>query len=218
MSYRPKILILTAKTGGGHVSVAEALREQLQDDYAITIVDPCPGMVDGHYRFISRHMLWLCAAEFELTNTPARAALVHHMLNLYLGRALQKALDEFPHDIVISTHPFYSYEVMQALKKRSSHVPFGLFFVDMKVHCSWLHEKNAAATFAMTRESYQQAINAGFDAGLLNLAGWPVRRQFYRTSDLSRAEILKRLNLDPDCFTVFMQGGAEGAARVEQTL
>src|SRR5205823_11400812 len=103
--------------------MAEALQEQFQDDYAITIADPCPGLVDGHYRLISRHALWLCAAEFHLTNTPARAALVHHMLNLYLSRSLQKALDEFHYDIVISTHPFFSYEVMYALKKRSSHVP-----------------------------------------------------------------------------------------------
>src|SRR5689334_21113372 len=108
-------------------------------------------MVDGHYRFISRHMLWLCAAEFHLSNTPARATLVHYMLNLYLGRALQKALDEFPHDIVINTHPFFSYEVMQALKKRSSRVPFVVLFVDPKVHCTWLHEKNATATLALTR-------------------------------------------------------------------
>lgn len=83
------MLILTVKTGGGHISIAEALRDQLQDDYAITIADPCPGIVDGHYRFISCHALWLCALEFKLTNTPARAALVHSMLNLYLARALQ---------------------------------------------------------------------------------------------------------------------------------
>lgn len=218
MSYRPNMLILTSKTGGGHVSLAEALRDQLQDDYAISIVDPCPGMVNGHYRFISRHMLWMCAAEFYLTNTPARAALVHSMFNLYLARALHRALDEFPHDIVISTHPFYTYEVMQALKKRSSRVPFGVFFVDTKVHCSWLHEKDADATFALTRESYQQALDARFDPSHLHLVGWPVRSQFYRASDVSRTEMLKQLYLDPDCFTVFLQGGAEGAARVEQTL
>jgi UDP-N-acetylglucosamine:LPS N-acetylglucosamine transferase len=32
MPYRPKLLILTCKTGGGHVSLAEALRDQLQND------------------------------------------------------------------------------------------------------------------------------------------------------------------------------------------
>jgi UDP-N-acetylglucosamine:LPS N-acetylglucosamine transferase len=175
-------------------------------------------MIDGHYRFVSRHMLWICAAEFYLTNTPARAALVHSMLNVYLARSLEKALDEYPHDMLISTHPFYSYEVMQALKKHSSHVPFGIFFADTKVHCSWLHEKHAAATFAMTRESYQQALDAGFDRSRLHLVGWLVRRQFYHASELSRAETRSRLNLDPSRFTVFLQGGAEGAARVERTL
>jgi UDP-N-acetylglucosamine:LPS N-acetylglucosamine transferase len=34
MSYRPKLLILTVKTGDGHINVAEALRDQLQEEKA----------------------------------------------------------------------------------------------------------------------------------------------------------------------------------------
>lgn len=218
MSHRPKLLILTVKTGGGHESMAEALRDLLQSEYTITIADPCHGKFGGHYRFISRHALWLCAVEFYLTNAPARAAVAHHMLNLYLARALHETLDEYQPDIVISTHQMFSYEVMHVLKKRSSHMPFVMLLAEPKVNCMWLHERNATATFAMTRESYQQALNAGFDPERLHLVGWPVRRQFYNAYELSRTETLTRLNLDPNRFTIFLQGGGEGASRIERTV
>ena len=42
MEKRHNILILTSKTGGGHVSLAEALRDVLTDEYVIKIADVLP--------------------------------------------------------------------------------------------------------------------------------------------------------------------------------
>ena len=71
MSNKKNILILTSKTGGGHISLAEALSDLLEgalegdvqaegNDHekatkdteaaAITIVDPQPGFFQWHYR------------------------------------------------------------------------------------------------------------------------------------------------------------------------
>jgi len=68
------ILILTSKTGGGHVSLAEALRDLLDGAHAVEIIDPQPRAIHWHYRLVSRYALWLWAAEFRAANTPARAA------------------------------------------------------------------------------------------------------------------------------------------------
>ena len=73
-------------------------------------------------------------------------------------------------------------------------------------------------TFATTRESYEQALSVGFDPTRLHLVGWPVRRQFYHFDGSGRAETLSGLNLNPERFTIFMQGGGEGAARVGRTV
>src|SRR5258708_38710106 len=74
------IVILTSKTGGGHLSLAEALRDLVmeqteqqatsaENDTAaiqatgISLIDPQPGLFQLHYRLVTRHALRLWAAE-----------------------------------------------------------------------------------------------------------------------------------------------------------
>jgi predicted Ser/Thr protein kinase len=45
MVQQHKILILMSRTGGGHVSLAEALRDRLQPADAVRIEDLLPGLL-----------------------------------------------------------------------------------------------------------------------------------------------------------------------------
>ncbi|HEX6481292.1 MAG TPA: glycosyltransferase [Ktedonobacteraceae bacterium] len=233
------ILILTSKTGGGHVSLAEALCDLIKNDSqaraakddkdttdteapAITIVDPQPGFFHLHYRLVSRYALWLWSAEFRFFDGKRRALLAHRMFTSLVHRQLNALLDNVQPDLILTTYPFLTYEVMRTLEQRSSKVPLALLFSDANsVHAAWLTERHAAATFATTRETYEQALAAGFSPERLHLVGWPVRAQFYRAYMMDREaqkEQLTRLNLEPDRFTVFLQGGSEGAAHVDRTI
>jgi UDP-N-acetylglucosamine:LPS N-acetylglucosamine transferase len=88
--------------------------------------------------------------------------------------------------------------------------PFLMLFSDPNgVHRSWLTEKRAQATFAPTKETYQQALDSGFDPLKTHFTGWPVRAQFYHATPIP----LSQLGLDEKKFTVFLQGGGDGAAR-----
>jgi UDP-N-acetylglucosamine:LPS N-acetylglucosamine transferase len=215
----PKILILSSKTGGGHVSLAEALRDQLTHDFAVEIVDPQPRVVHWHYRLVSRHALWLWAAEFKTGDTPGRSLFVHKASAALFAPNLAGLLRRSQPDLVISTYPFLTYEVVQAMHRSGVRRPFVMLFADPNgVHHSWLTERDAAATFAPTRETHAQALAAGFAPERLHLTGWPVRGQFYRCHEAARAETLGRLGLCPDRFTVFLQGGGEGAARIARTV
>ena len=159
MFHQPTILILTSKTGGGHVSLAEALRDRLAADFTIEILDPQPSFFHLHYRLVSRSALWLWSAEFQLTDTPKKALLAHRAFTRLVTKQLNTVLDRVQPDIVITTYPFLTYEVMRVLEKRSSSVPFVMLFSDANaLHSSWLTERNATATFAPTRETYQQAL------------------------------------------------------------
>lgn len=219
MSDQHTILILTSKTGGGHVSLAESLRDRLEHTYAIEIVDPQPHFFHWHYRMASRYALWLWSAEFQLTDTPQQALLAHRLFTQLVARPLSDLLDRVRPALIISTYPFLTYEVMQVLKRRESAIPFVMLFTDPdKVHASWLTERDAAATLAPTHETYEQALAAGFAAERLHAVGWPVRAQFYRANRVPRAEMLTKLGLDPSHFTVFLQGGGEGAAQFSQTV
>ena len=214
MSNRCKILVLTSKTGGGHMSLAEAVRDRLEHEYEVEIVDPQPDFILQHYRLVSRYALWVWAAEFQFSDTPRKSLFAHRRATSIFAKSLNAVLDRVQPHLVITTYPFLTYEVIRVLEKRSSSVPFAMLFSDANgVHASWLTEQNAAANFAPTRETYNQALKVGFPPDRLHLVGWTVRGQFYRTDGPTRDEMLTRLNLDPDRFTIFLQGGGEGAAR-----
>lgn len=219
MDKQHNILILTSKTGGGHVSLAEALRDRLAGDYTIELVDPQPGFIQWHYRVVSRYALWLWASEFQLVDTPLRSRLLHSIYTLILQKKLKNLLEQVRPDLIITTYPFLSYEVKQILKQTGIHIPLVMLFSDpASVHCAWLTEQRAAATLAPTQETYKQALSVGFDPAKLHLVGWLVREQFYRADPAYRNAMLTRLGLDPQRFTVFLQGGGEGAAKFGRTV
>ncbi len=239
MLSQKNILILTSKTGGGHVSLAEALCDLIKNDAqasseendkdtkdtkapAITIVDPQPGFFHLHYRLVSRYALWLWAAEFQFFDVPRRAQLAHRVFTHLVRRQINSLLDNVRPNLIITTYPFLSYEVMRTLEQRASKVPLVLLFSDANgVHAAWLTERHAAATFATTRETYEQALATGLPPERVHLVGWPVRAQFsraYMAGREAQKEQLTHFNLAPNRFTVFLQGGSEGAAHVDRTI
>ncbi len=230
------ILLLTSKTGGGHVSLAEALQDLLLEDASgkdeangpdvplpiISIIDPQPHFFHHHYRVVSRYALWLWATEFQFFDTPERALFAHRGFTTLVRRQLNILLDTLQPDLIISTYPFLTYEVMRVLEKHSSAVPLVTLFSDANaVHASWLTERGATVTLAPTHETYKQALLARFAPERLHLVGWPVRAQFARATQLTkerRNELLTHLHLVPDRFTLFLQGGSEGATHIYRVI
>lgn len=216
---KPKILIFTSKTGGGHISLAEALRDRLQDRYEVEMSDPQPRFVHWHYRLVSRHALWLWATEFRLSDHPLPSRSAHRVYDAILSQYVQTTLAASQPDLAITTYPFLTTEVTCAMRRMRRKIPFVMLFADPNgVHQSWLTEHGSDAVLAPTRETYYQAIKAGFDPHRLHLSGWPVRNQFYLNPLESRSQIMQNMNLDPDRFTIFLQGGGEGAAKFVRTI
>jgi processive 1,2-diacylglycerol beta-glucosyltransferase len=210
-----KILIFASHTGGGHISLAEAIRDQVQNRYEAVIVDPQPRAVNFHYRTVSRHALWLWEAEFKLTDGARRARMAHELSKQTFAISILRAIRRVNPDLIISTYPFLTSEVMYAMRLFRIRLPFAMLFSDPNgVHRSWLTEKRAQATFAPTQETYQQALASGFNPQRTHYTGWPVRGQFYHAVPIS----LSQLGLDENRFTVFLQGGGDGAARFARTV
>src|SRR5262245_6189447 len=105
MPNQRNILILTSRTGGGHMSLAEAIRDLIEQDRraeggendthtpesttsAVTIADPQPDFFHLHYRLVSRHALRLWAAEFQFFDTPRRALSAHRVFTRLVRRQL----------------------------------------------------------------------------------------------------------------------------------
>lgn len=219
MNSKPNILILTSKTGGGHISLAESLRDLLGESYATDLVDPQPAFFHWHYRMLSRYALRLWGWEYDLSDNPRRAAAAHRSFTPLVIHPIYRLLQESRPDMVILTYAVLSHATRSAIRRTGRATPMVQLFTDPgAVHHTWLTIKDAEATLAPTRETYTQAVEAGFPPQQLHLSGWPVRRQFFAYSGPSRAELLAQLQLDPARLTLFLQGGGEGTARFAHTV
>lgn len=216
---RTKILILTSHTGGGHVSLAHALRDVLESSYEIEIVDPQPSVLSAHYRMLSRYLLEIWSLNYKISDNEKTVLQAHHLYYLFCRKRLSSLLAAVKPDLIITTHPLLTYEIAQVLRFTKTKTPLAILFADPeRVHKGWLTEKQADAYLAPTREIYRQALESGIDERRLHLVGWPVRGQFYQVDPAAKTEGLRALGLDPNILTVFLQGGAEGAAKFDRIL
>jgi processive 1,2-diacylglycerol beta-glucosyltransferase len=112
-----------------------------------------------------------------------------------------------------------SYEVARVIERDAVKIPLIFQLSELeKVHSTWLTVKNADAYLVPTREIFAQARERGIDESRLHLTGMPVRRQFLEDYGANKHAILATLDFDPQVFTVFLQGGAEGAAGIDHTV
>ncbi|HEX9069349.1 MAG TPA: glycosyltransferase, partial [Ktedonobacterales bacterium] len=219
MSAQGRVMILTSKTGGGHISLAESLRDHIQQNCQVQIIDPLSRLVHSHYRTVSRYAMWIWSEEYKRTNTPARALQSQKLLSRLASARLRQEIKAAQPDLIISTHPLLSYSVMRVIERMGKHIPFILLFTDPEnLHAAWFIERDITLTMAPTTETARQALSLGFPADRVKVVGWPVREQFTLARKMDGKALLQEKGLDPHLFTVFLQGGGEGAARFAQTV
>lgn len=209
------LLILTSKTGGGHVSLAESLADLLADDFTSTIVDPQPAWIHRHYQLVSRYALWLWSAEFQLADTPNRALAAHKLFSRFIQNRLATLIAQEQPAAILSTYPFFSYSVQQAAPA----TPLVLLYSDPRtLHSAWLTVKDAALNLAPSREAYAQALTAQVHPDKTHLIGWPTRRQFYAPDPSAAERAWAETGFQRERLTVFLQGGGEGSAGFARTV
>jgi UDP-N-acetylglucosamine:LPS N-acetylglucosamine transferase len=216
---RPKILILTSLTGGGHLSLALALEDALGEHYETEILDPYPHIFHQYYTLVGRHFLKLWGLEYKYSDSEEAALRLHKMLTLLLQERLSTLIRRSKSQLIITTHTLLSYEVARVIEHDTAKIPLIFQLSELEeVHSTWLTVKNADAYLVPTYEIFAQARERGIDESRLHLTGMPVRRQFLEDYGSNKHTILAALDFDPRVFTVFLQGGAEGAAGIDHTV
>ncbi|RLT34414.1 MAG: hypothetical protein DWI57_16590 [Chloroflexi bacterium] len=209
------LLILTSKTGGGHVSLAESLADLLAEDFTSSVVDPQPTWIHRHYQLVSRYALWLWSAEFQLSNTPGRASQAHKLFSRLIRSPLRALIAQEKPAAILSTYPFFSYSV----QKIAPQIPLVLLYSDPRtLHQAWLTVKDAALHLAPSREVYAQALAAQVQPDKTQLIGWPTRRQFYAPDPSVAEQTWAETGFVRDRLTIFLQGGGEGSAGFARTV
>jgi UDP-N-acetylglucosamine:LPS N-acetylglucosamine transferase len=165
--------------------------------------------------WMSRHFLHFLTWQYILTDNALAALCVQRILTLRSYRRFRHVIEQAQPQLIIVTHAYLSYVAARA--SEDLHIPLVFQLTDLgQLHMTWFTEKHAAAYLAPTREIFTQALEHGIARERLYLTGRPLRHQFLEASE--RSETLASLKLDPDVFTIFLQGGALGSAAADQTL
>jgi UDP-N-acetylglucosamine:LPS N-acetylglucosamine transferase/membrane protein DedA with SNARE-associated domain len=216
---KPTILILISRSGGGHLNLAQALKERLNDEYTVVIVDPQSPRVERGYTLVSRHFVRLLTWQFALTDNKIAAWLLQKSLAQLSYKRFSRIVEELQPQIIITTHALVSAAAVRANETSARPVPLIFQLTDLEsLHMTWFVEKRADAYLAPTKEIFEQALRQGIERDRLHLTGRPARRQFYETTANEREKTLSALGLDPRLFTLFLQGGAQGSAGADRLI
>ena len=218
MTTATPILMLTTRTGGGHVNLARSLTEALGDAYRVEVVDPYWNVVHTGYAQWSRYDTRFWGLMYRLSDHRATSLVAHTLLTRLIQRRLTAILARSDCELILTTHPWLSYEVGTCLKRLRRPIPLAFQITDLAFHHMWSSYRDADLYLASTEDIYAGLLAQGIEPRRVRLTGRPVRAQFLADYAPARHAILESLGFDPSQPTVFVQGGAEGSADLRATL
>ncbi|MCA1554527.1 MAG: hypothetical protein LC737_09125, partial [Chloroflexi bacterium] len=219
----PRIVILTADTGGGHRSVAEALTEAFHEigQTNVDVVDvfqyvpwPFRDMPKWYMPTINRaSLLWKLIYLFF--GGRIRGGFYLRSLVYPLSRnGLRRLYGEHPPDLVVSTHPVFQYNAARVLHAQRRGVPFVTMVTDFASAHRWWFTPLTDLCLVPSDELRCVAKTCGVSARKIYVTGLPVHRSFALNREVSRQEARRALGLQ-ECRTLLLVGGGEGMGALD---
>ncbi len=214
-----RVMLLMAKTGGGHGAVAEAVAEALRHLYGDAVE---PRVVDGLRGFApfpfshidSTYPLQVklggdgYGAAWRALNDAGRAKLLMKSTWPLVRTAALKIVEQ-PVDAIVAVHPLFVYPCLWAMHRTGRRLPFITMVSDLiAVHALWC-DPDTDCLLVPADMGRAKAIEHGIPADKIRVTGLPIRLQFAEPSE-PRSAVRARLGLQPDRRTVLLMGGGQG--------
>lgn len=214
-----RILILSANTGGGHNSTADALAEQLlrmNADCEITdalsmISEKASHFISWGHSYVYRKLpkLFGTAYRFEEKHPPQK---IYDYFAKGAVALQEKLLSEY-FDAVICVHVFAAMMMTEVRRRFDSRIPN--YFVATDYTCSpGVASLDADGFFIPHRMLFGEFVRATLPVNKLYATGIPVHSEFYERIDPVSAR--RELGLREDRKTVLLSCGSMGCGKLER--
>ncbi len=223
---KPKILIISSDTGGGHRSAAAAIVAGVQNflegqSYAIRVVR---AVEESHhisaklvnlYNWVLRNKQhWMKYLYWAVNRFRPETREFFHARCIGYVRALFERW--CPH-VVVSVHPLTQHIFARVLKELGllDRIPLVTVVTDPTYGfwkgwaCNDVHLYLCA-----TEEARQQLIDYGIAPERIKVSGMPVHPKFDFPDEQAAQAARRELGLDPEKFTVFVNAGWEGGGNI----
>lgn len=216
-----KILILSATTGGGHMSAAYALKNYITSvDGAsevniidtIQVISPTLNKaVTGGYVYLATKTPKMYGGIYKIADKDTSLNKAVTLASSQISKKLLPIIERFNPDTIITTHAFAT-EMVSILKSDGDiDIPIISIITDFAPHKTYLNDV-VDAYIVSSCEMVEDMVERGIQREKIYPFGIPVKQEFYE--DIPRREILEEEGLDPDLRTVLIMAGSFGVTDV----
>ncbi|MBY9080760.1 hypothetical protein KIH86_13525 [Paenibacillus sp. HN-1] len=215
------ILILSAETGRGHVSVMRALAEQFEESGytdCICIPDfyesmlPSNKILSDFYNYLLASSTSLCEKYVQFTT------LTRPDMNEVIYRLTRKhyveILSSHPIEAVISTATAINYGLIRTLAEEglADKIPFYIVVTDPYDPIAPGFDVPGATKYFCANDTVRRVLaDSGIDERRVAVSGYPVSGRFCQEGEeVNRPEVYAKLGLNPDRQVVLLNSGSKG--------
>ena len=191
-----KAIIFTLSIGGGHNSVALAIKERLDMRKDICeIVDLCSLIDDNRFSFIAQNVLKPDKSgyqTYDLIYDLSRNRLFSMLFNLYISsfncNNIRDKIIKSDSDIVIATHP-YAVQLVTKLKRlRKIRLP--LISVVTDYIATYTYTSSEVDHYIVASDYTKgDLMNLGIYQNKISACGIPIRKKFYNKNHIASKDL-----------------------------
>src|SRR5258706_3163321 len=225
---RPKILIISSGTGGGHRSAAAAIVAGIEsfvkgESYAIRVVRAveesaaiAARLVRIYNWLLRNKQHWMKYYYWAINRVRPETREFFHSRSIVYVRGLFERW--CPH-IVVSVHPLTQHIFARVLKelKLADRIPLVTVVTDPYYGFwkGWACD-DVTLYLVASGEARQQLIDYGIAPERIKISGMPVHPKFDFPGEQAAQAARTALGLDAEKFTVFLNAGWEGGGNVPE--
>jgi processive 1,2-diacylglycerol beta-glucosyltransferase len=224
MTRKPRVLLLSASSGAGHVRAAQALEKAFaaRGDCVVEHIDAIQyvsklfqNLYDKTYISMVRKAPELMGVLYERTDQPWQHPRRRLALDRLNAQPMIRLLKRVQPDLCVATH-FLPGEILAWLiAKKKLRAKNAIVVTDYDVHAMWLC-RTVSRYYVAIPEALEYLAGIGVPREIVRVTGIPIDPLFAKPLD--RSEARSRSKLDPAAPILLLAAGGYGVGPVEQLV
>jgi len=224
MNNKPRVLLLSASSGAGHVRAAQALEKAFatRGDCVVEHIDAIryvsklfQRIYDKAYISMVRRAPELMGVLYDRTDLPWNHPRRRLALDRLNTQPMIRMLKRLQPDLCVATHFLPAEIIAWLIAKEKLRARHAIVVTDYDVHALWLC-RTVDRYYVAIEESAEYMARIGVSREKICITGIPIDPAFSRPSE--RHKTRTHFSLDPDALTLLVSAGGEGVGPLAQIV
>ena len=224
MKAKPRVLLLSATSGAGHVRAAQALEKAFlaRGDCTVEQIDALhyvsklfQRVYDKAYISMVRRAPELMGLLYERTDQPWQHSRPRLALDRLNTGPMIRLLKRVQPDLCVATHFLPAEIIAWLIAKKKLQAHNAIVVTDYDVHAMWLC-RTVDRYYVAMEEAAQYLANVGIPRKTICVTGIPIDPVF--AVPLPLVEARKHLGLDAEATVILISAGGYGLGPIEQLV